>query len=131
KGPGAGLVRERALARVMLNPRRKVVGGALRQKIAHAVGAVADRPMPPQERSTALETRPVAADRIHRRLEQELPHDRGRLLEIPNELRIDLGVVTREARELRLGLLQVIAVEDVVVTAERAEQVIRPQDLTA
>src|SRR5262249_23296256 len=118
-----------ALDRVVLEPRGEVVVGALRQKIDHAIRTVADRAVPPQQGGTALETRPAAADRIHRRLKQELPDYRGRLLEIPYELRVDVGVMTREARELRLGFLQISAVEDVVVAAERTEKVVGRQHL--
>ena len=78
-------------------------------------------------RRTLPEGAPVAPHRINRRLEQQLPHHGRGLLQITRELRVDLGIVTREARELRLGLIDVITEEDVIVATERAEQIVGRQ----
>ena len=74
---------------------------------------------------------PLAPHRVHRRLEQQSPHHRRRFLQIARKLRVDLRIAAREARKLGLGLLQVIAEDDVVIPAERTEQIVRRQHLEA
>ena len=78
----------------------------------------------PHQRRGLLEGAPASRHRVHRRLEEQPPHHVRGLLEVARELRVDVRIVAREARELFLRLLHVIAEEDVVIASERTEQVI-------
>ena len=128
EGADRGVVREQALDRVVLEPGRQIVVGTLGQQVEHPVGTIADRAMTPQQGGALLEATP-AAHRVDRCLEQQLPHDDCGLLEITRELRIDFRVVTREAREFGLGLVDVVTEDDVVVGAQGAEQIVGRQYL--
>src|SRR5579885_17034 len=131
EGADRGVIGQHRLDDVALEPAREEIVGALRQEIDDAVGLASDLALAPQERRRLLEGFPVAARRIDRRLEEELAHDRGRLLEIGVEFGIDLGVVPREARELGLRLLRIVAEDDVVAIVERAEEVVGGQHFEA
>src|SRR2546430_11601601 len=109
-------------------PGRQIVVGTLGQQVDHPVGAIADGAMTPQQRGALLEPTP-AAHRVDRCLEQQLPHDHRGLLEITRELRINFRVVTREAREFGLGLVDVVTEDDVLVGAEGTEQIVGRQYL--
>ena len=123
------VVGEHRLDHVALEPHRQVVVGALTQQIDQPVSSITDGSVPPQQCGGLLEILPAAPDRIDRGLEQQFPHQPRGLLELPRELRIDFRIVAREAGEFRLRLADVVAIDDVVVAAERTEQIVGRQYL--
>jgi hypothetical protein len=125
----AGVVAEHRLDHVALEPHRQVVVGALGEQVDQPVHALADGALPPQQCRRLAEILPAPARRVDGRFEQQAAHQPRRLIEVAGELRINLRIVPRETRELRLGAGDVVAENDVVVAAERTEQVVRRQHL--
>ena len=86
-------------------------------------------PLPPQERRARPEVAPAPAARVDGGLEQKSADEAGRLLEVTREFRIDLRVASGEAREFGLRLPQVVAIDDVLIAAQRTEQIVGGQHL--
>ncbi len=131
EGADRGVVGEDRLDRVGFEPRRQELVGALGHQIDDAINFAADMAMAPEQGSGRFERFPIPLARIDRRLEEQFADDVGGLLEIGVEGGVDLGVVAREAGELSLGLLHVVAEDDVVAVIERTEEIVGRQHLEA
>jgi hypothetical protein len=83
---------------------REVVVGRHREQVEDAVELAADLAVTPDELRVLPEVAPARLGGIDRGLEEQLADVLERFLEVGVELRVDCGVLRREAGELRLGL---------------------------
>ena len=125
------VVAEHRARHAVLEPARKEVIRAHRQEVHEPIELPADPailPCEPEKLATTLE---VAPRWIDRRVEQEHAHDIRGFVEPLVELRVDLAIAPGEARKLRSGFPDVAAENDVIIGADRAEEVRRRKDRQA